>query len=334
MLVSTRGTASDWGPIVVAADGTIEFHRAGDPQQLCTLKPTQYGTYVGTCEGSVTRQLTLANPEGFEIPAGDDDLKILARARQILSGPSVWDRRREPACDEDRTKQSWSLFCALSQASLDVTGAARGLRPVWQEARAAAVEVAGHSFQGALKDFNSSESTTYSDLVKAFDITERRLRTMKACVASEPFDANVFAGSPSAGGADASPVYYWVERMRFTTNGQTFVFSNGLGPMDQRVQIPDDMLTSSVVWELPSGKERTSETARLLSVQRRTFPNDPRHPLDARGTLANGHRWRFAGLCGEVLGYRDSVSEVADYFDHLIDGVYFRQSKTAKEHQR
>lgn len=141
-------------------------------------------------------------------------------------------------------------------------------------------------------------------------MTERRLRTMKACVAGEPFDPKLLAGSSSAGGANAGPVYYWVERMGHAVNGQTFVLSNALGPMDQRVEVPDDMLATSV------------------SVKRRNFTDDSRHPLDARGTLTNGHRWRFAGLCGEALGYRDSSEEAANYFDRLIDVAYFQGAKT------
>lgn len=302
-------TPVPWGPIAVAPDGMITFRRGGQP---CDLKRTAYGTYEGSCG---ERPLTLArngNPGGFELVAGDQDLEILAKARQMLSGPSVWNRHDDRVCDDSRAKESWSLFCALYQASVDVTGADLPLRPVMQEVRAAAVEVAHRSFQRSLQDFNNAESTTYADIVKVFDVSERRLRTMKACVAGQPDDATLLAGSPSAGGANTQPVYYWVERMGHTVKGQTFLFSNALGPPDQRLEVPDDMLATSA------------------SVKRRTFPDDPRHPIDATGTLANGHRWRFAGLCGEAFGYRDSPSEAADYFDRLIDNAYFRGPKPVR----
>lgn len=160
-------TPVTWGPIAVAPDGTLGFRRAGDPLQSCVLKRTEYGTYEGSCRG---RPLTLArngNPGGFEIVVGDQDLEILAKARRILSGPSVWNRHDDRVCDDSQATQSWSLFCALYQASIDVTGADLPLRPVMQETRAAAVEVAHRSFQHSLQDFNNSESTTYADIVRS-----------------------------------------------------------------------------------------------------------------------------------------------------------------------
>jgi len=302
-----------WGPIAVAADGTIEFHRAADPLQPCVLKRTEYDTYQGSCRGSVTRPLTLAkrgNPGGLDVAAGDRDLEILAKARQILSGPSVWNRHDDRNCDDSRAKRSWSLYCALDQASLDLAGVDLHVRPVMQETRAAAVEVAGHSFQRSLMDFNNGASTEYTDIVKVFDLTERRLRTMAACI--QGADPNVFAGSPGAGRADARPVRYWVESIGRTVNAQTFELANVLGPMDQRGQVPDDWVAAST------------------AVKRRNLPDDARHPIDVTGTLANGHHWRYASLCGESLQYHDASAEAAGYFDRLIDGVYFPRFKTVQ----
>jgi hypothetical protein len=302
-------TPVEWGPITVAADGTIEFHRAGDPRQPCALKRTQYDTYEGSCRGSVTRPLALAkrgNPGGFEIAAGDADLKILARAQQILSGPSVWNRLDDRVCD-DRQAQSWSLYCALTRASLEVTGGFAPGRPVMQEARAAVVEVAHRSFQRGLLDFNNLESTTYSDVAKVFTVTERRLRTMRVCLQGP--QANMFAGSPAEQKRDDGRALYWIERIGHTVDGQTFVLANLLGPMDHRAVDSSNL------------DDWVAESA---SVKRRTLPDDPRHLIDATGMLANGHQWRYASVCGESLSYYDVSPEAAGYFDRLIDSAYLR----------
>lgn len=292
-----------WGPIAVSADGTIEFHRDGDAQQLCTLKPTGYGTYDGSCRGTSTRTLTLArvgNPGGLDIPAGDEDLRILARTRQILSGPSVWNRHDDRICDDSRGRQSWSVYCALYQATLDVTGAAQLMRPIIQETRAAIVETTHRFFQRSLLDFNNLDTTTYADVTKAFDDTERRLRTMHACV--QGTDARAF---PSAPDPAAKPIHYWGESIGRTVDGQPYELLNVLDPMEQRGEIPDGWVASS------------------KSITRRAVPDDARHAIDARGSLSNGHQWRYASLCGESLRYHDVPVEVAGVFDQVIDSAYW-----------
>ena len=304
-------TPVSWGPIAVAADGTIEFHRAGDSSQICTLKPTEYDTYVGSCRGSVSRRFTLArrgNPGGFEVAVDDKDFQILAKARQILSGPAAWNRHDNRVCDDTRTKQSWSLYCALYEASLAVTGIHLPGRPVIQETRVAAIEVAHRQFQRSLLDFNNSESTTYPDIAKVFDLAERRLRTMRACVQSPA--AKVFADSTSAATSDGGEALYWRERIGHTLNGQTYALANYLGPMNRAGKIPDDWVAESA------------------SVKRRNLPVDWRHGVDAKGRLANGNQWRYASWCGESLDYYDVPNEVANYFDRLIDRAYFHGSKS------
>jgi hypothetical protein len=296
-----------WGPIAIAPDGTIRFRRANDPKQPCTLKRLEYGTYEGSCQESITRGLTLAkrgNPGGLEVPVGDEDLQILAKARQILSGASVWNRDDDRVCGDSSAKQSWSLYCALYQANLDVAGVNQHLRPVMQEARVAVLEVARRGFQRSLQDFNNLQSTTYADIVKVFDLTEQRLRTMKACMFSSA--AETFAGFPSAattaGGADG----YWNEGIGYTQDGQTYSLGNILGPMDKPGGIPENWVAAST------------------SVKRRSLPSDWRNAIDATGTLPNGHRWRYTILCGEVLQYNDAPADAASYFDRIIDGVHFR----------
>jgi hypothetical protein len=298
-----------WGPIAIAPDGMIEFHRAGDPAQLCTLKRSAYDTYEGSCRGSVTRQFTLSqrgHPGGFEVPVDDKDSQILAKAREILSGPSVWNRHDDRVCGDSRAKQSWSLYCALYRASLDVTGVFLPGRPVMQEMRVAMVEVADPSlrFQRGLLDFNNLESTTYADVVKVFDLAEQRLRAMKACIESPV--AKTFAGFPSAATSVGGGGRSWVERTDDTLYGQTYRLANRLGPMDRPGKIPDDWLATST------------------SVKRRSLQSDWRNAIDASGTLPNGHQWRYASLCGEAFEYNDVPAEVASYFDRIIDAAYFR----------
>jgi hypothetical protein len=111
----------------------------------------------------------------------DIDLRILEKARQFLSGPSVWNRHDDRVCEDAATRNSWSLFCALYQASVAVAGEYLHARPVMTEARAALVKVTkGRPFQHPIMDYNNLESTTYADIAMIFDLTERQLQARKA----------------------------------------------------------------------------------------------------------------------------------------------------------
>src|ERR1700730_1856372 len=50
----------------------------------------------------------------------EEDLQILKRADQILSSPAVWNRHDTRVCKP--VDKTWSLFCAMERASLDVLG--------------------------------------------------------------------------------------------------------------------------------------------------------------------------------------------------------------------
>lgn len=138
--------------------------------------------------------------------------------------------------------------------------------------------------------------------MKVFDLTEQRLRTMAACVDFGKTIPGFPSAASMAGGADG----YWSEGIGRTLDGQTYWLGNVLGPMDKPGEVPADWVAAST------------------SVKRRSLPSDGRNGIDATGTLSNGQRWRYASVCGEALRYYDVPADVANYFDRIIDGVYFR----------
>jgi hypothetical protein len=304
-------SAVRWGPVALAADGTIEFHRPGDPPELCTLKPTPDGGYDGTCRGATNRAMTLArqgNPGGFEVPIDGQDSHIAARAKQLLSGPAVWNRQDTRECDTSSASRSWSLGCALYQAAMEVVGTYQPGRPVVQEVRVAVGEVSHRPFNRAVVDFNNAESTSYADVAKVFDLAEQRLRAMKACVEARDTDAPV--AFPSGATSANAGKYPWWENIGHTVDGHTYLLRNYLGPMDIAGEVPDEWVKES------------------KSIQRRTLPVPWRNGVDAKGTIADGHQWRYVSLCGESFDYHDVPAEAAAYFDRLIDAAYFQGIKS------
>jgi hypothetical protein len=115
-------------------------------------------------------------------PVTEEDLQILLRADQILSSPTVWNRHDTRVCKpEDKT---WSLFCAMEKASLDVLGQYRHREVALQEVRFAVEDVTkGMQFEHRMMDYNNLPSTQFSDIKRvlktATDRVSARLAAQK-----------------------------------------------------------------------------------------------------------------------------------------------------------
>jgi hypothetical protein len=304
-----------WGPIVVGRDGANEFHWAGDSSSLCVVRQVGQRNYEGTCRQSGQKEwaLTMSRnqpPHGLATPASDVDVRILRRAREILSGPSVWNRHDDRYCDAAARQSSWSLFCALYQASFDVSGEYVHLRPVMEEVRAAVDEVAsGRPLNQPLKDFNNLESITYTDIASVFDHAQKRLETRAACAWEQashwssdkryavPFDGRAIP--PSNEGR-----LHWGEGLTYSTQGKTHFLRESLGPMTVSGSAPTEWLAASSAL---SGRE---------------WKQHDHEGLDVTGELPNGNRWRYFSLCGESWRYHDVPADAATFFDRVIDGAY------------
>lgn len=112
-------------------------------------------------------------------PVTDEDLKILERANQILKSAAVWNRHDTRECKpQDKT---WSLFCAMEKASLDVLGEYRHREVALQEVRVAVEDATkGIEFEHRMMDYNNLESTKFEDIKKILAIATGRVRTRLA----------------------------------------------------------------------------------------------------------------------------------------------------------
>ena len=115
-------------------------------------------------------------------PVTKDDLLILRRADEILSDESKWNRKDDRACKpEDKT---WSLFCALQKATVEVLGKYDHRRVAIQEVRFTIEDVTkGRKFEHRLMDYNNLPTTQFKDikqvLKKAVEKVSARLKEEK-----------------------------------------------------------------------------------------------------------------------------------------------------------
>jgi hypothetical protein len=247
----------------------------------------------------------------------DVDFRILDRAGQILSGPSVWNRHDDRACDDDAKQNSWSLYCALYQASMDVAGTFLPSRPVLSASRGAVGEAAnGRRFDHLLMDYNNLESTTYLDIAAAFERTAKRLQARQVCTGPQASawsdnERVTLANFTDTSGTDSFHVF-WNEPILYTVRKETYRLNALVGPLTSGGMVPSDWVTSSTM------------------VTRRVWKHLEFVGADVRGQLPNGNHWRYFGQCGEFFGYYDVPSEAASYFDRIVDGVFFHRGRRAR----
>ena len=112
-------------------------------------------------------------------PVTAEDLRILQRADEILSEPSKWDRHDDRVCaPEDRT---WSLYCALHKACVEVLGEYQHRRIALQEVRFAVEEATkGMELEHRLMDFNNMPATRFEDVKKVLATAMERVKARLA----------------------------------------------------------------------------------------------------------------------------------------------------------
>ncbi len=128
-------------------------------------------------ESATTLQFHVA---GSEPEPNALDRRILERAAEILASEAVWDRADDRACAPD--DKTWSLYCALHRASLELTGGFHHRRPCFQTVRQILYErVAeernkGRKYPHIMMDYNNDPAVRLSDVQSVFAEAAGRMK--------------------------------------------------------------------------------------------------------------------------------------------------------------
>jgi len=99
-------------------------------------------------------------------PVAKEDILILKRADEILSGETIWNKNDTRKCY--RMMDSWSLFCALQEACIEVTGKYDHRRVAIEEVRFLIEDVAGWLDRKPpfhpLMEYNNLPTTKFEDV--------------------------------------------------------------------------------------------------------------------------------------------------------------------------
>jgi hypothetical protein len=109
-------------------------------------------------------------------PVSNEDVKIVERAQMILNSPSKWNRADNRECPRDAT--TFSLYCALDRATVEVSGKFEHRGAAMQEARFVIDDVLakGNHYDHRLMDYNNDPKTTFADTQEFFRLIKERIQ--------------------------------------------------------------------------------------------------------------------------------------------------------------
>lgn len=115
------------------------------------------------------------NPE-VKPPVSLTDLRIVRRAGQILDSPDKWNRADTRICPADA--KTFSIYCALEKATMELSGQFEHRGAAMQEARFVIEAIAPNAskYEHRLMDYNNDPSTTFVDVGEFFQLLQDRIR--------------------------------------------------------------------------------------------------------------------------------------------------------------
>jgi len=131
---------------------------------------TPYGWFaVSDVSGGAAgdERLAFRFDSAHEVPPSDLDVKILERASTVIVSDAVWNRRDDRRCRPDA--RTWSIYCAVADATSEVTGGFHHRRPAMEIVREIIdARTKDRSYRHRMMDYNNDPTTTLADVRSLF----------------------------------------------------------------------------------------------------------------------------------------------------------------------
>ena len=159
--------------------GTMEGVQPEDPTRFEVDEATRvaklpYGWFALQDARTDGNGLSLRIAVDKQLSPTQDDIRILERARALLSDERHWNKQDDRTCRPN--PERWSLFCALMQATEEVAGDVHYRQPALQSAREVLNEVgAGRFGKHRIMDYNNHPATTLQEIHQLLRAAQERL---------------------------------------------------------------------------------------------------------------------------------------------------------------
>lgn len=120
--------------------------------------------------------ITFEMDNDLDPPLTESDLLIIRKTIVLLKDEKQWNRNDDRLCKDDIANKSYSLFCALQTASIEVAGSYDHRKAVLQIIRKTIAEMyPNKAFEHRLRDFNNLPETTHTVLMDLLTRVENEL---------------------------------------------------------------------------------------------------------------------------------------------------------------
>jgi hypothetical protein len=115
-----------------------------------------------------------STPSDVKIVTTEKDVKLIRRASEILSNPSVWSRKDNRECPD--SAKTFSLYCALYKASIELNGEFDHRLGAIEEVRRTVEEFSKNKkYEHRLMEYNNDTTTSFEDIKNVLKTTQARL---------------------------------------------------------------------------------------------------------------------------------------------------------------
>jgi hypothetical protein len=143
---------------------------------------TEYGWFSVTHFSAGTTAFAFDLDPSQEVRPNALDAAIIRRAAAILSTDAVWNRADDRKCA--KTATTWSIYCAMEKATIEITGGFNHRRPALEAVREIVDQrSAGRAYHHRLMDYNNDRTTRLSDVQGLF---REALRGMPQAATQQP----------------------------------------------------------------------------------------------------------------------------------------------------
>ena len=163
--------------------GTMEGKHPEDPKRFEIVQgrngatgvaKTPFGWFALRTARLEGATLTVTIAADRQLPPTPDDIRIIQRALALLSDTTVWNKEDNRLCPP--APQKWSVFCALTEATVEISGGVHYRQPALQMVREVLNEVGGNRLnKHRLMDYNNHPDTMLADIHNLLRTAQTRL---------------------------------------------------------------------------------------------------------------------------------------------------------------
>ena len=157
----------------VAANGAADLARSTDDVEIeiyeggAGVIRTYEGWFPVTGFSLGGDTMTFQFDGKHEVPPNAVDRAILERAATVITSDAVWNRADNRKCPADA--KTWSIYCAVERAMIEVTGGFNHRRPAGQLVRQIVeTRSADRTYSHRMMDYNNDPRTTLADVRSLF----------------------------------------------------------------------------------------------------------------------------------------------------------------------